>query len=84
MSEPKVRRLIRAFDHNTDEFAWEVELLPNITLADLQTLLGVATSNPMYDAFVVTTEQARELADLADVDLTQATLDLFVEAEAAD
>ena len=84
MSEPKIRRLIRAFDRKTDEFVWEVEVLPAITLVALQNLLSVEAGNPMYDAFPITVEQAEMLADLEGIELAQRSLDLFVEAEAAD
>ena len=76
MTETKVRRLLRAFDRQTSEFVWEVDLLPSVSLKRLQTLLDVDSENPMYDAFAITLDQARTIADFTNVDLCCALYEL--------
>jgi hypothetical protein len=82
MNIVKVRRCLRAFDTQSDELVWELELPHHVTLERLQTLLGVEKDNPMYDVFRITPPQAREICDPGDLDFERANLALFVEADA--
>lgn len=47
----EVTRWLRAYSTEGDELVYEWQLPVTVSLANLQSLVGVAASNPMYDCF---------------------------------
>jgi hypothetical protein len=81
-SKPKINRVLRWFEKEGENLIGQ-KTIDNISLEQLQKLFGIDSQNPMYDCYLVESdEQINYLQSLLDFQLDTQSYDYLVECEA--
>jgi hypothetical protein len=80
-SKPKINRVLRWFEKEGENLIGQ-KTIDNISLEQLQKLFSIDSQNPMYDCYLVESdEQINYLQNLLDFQLDTQSYDYLVECE---